>query len=175
MQVRTAQPGDETAIAIVKVTTWRSTYAGSLPQNVLDSLSIKDNTHYFHTMIHRPGLGSFILVAENDNQQIVGYAAGGPDRKDDPQYRGEVYALYVLPDFQQQGIGKQLIEASAKQLLGSGMSSMLIWVLADNPARSFYESMGGQYVREVEEEFGEAHRMIVAYGWEDIHSLAFAY
>jgi ribosomal protein S18 acetylase RimI-like enzyme len=175
MHIRTAKLGDEAAISQVKITTWRATYAGLLPQSLLDQMSLEDNTQNFHQMLHHPGLGSFIFVAEDETGQIVGYAAGGPDREDNPQFRGEIYALYVLPGGQHHGIGRRLLQACARQLFVAGITTMQIWVLAENPARFFYEAMGGRFLREVENDFGGVCKKIAAYGWEDTHFLAFAY
>ncbi len=35
-----------------------------------------------------------------------------------------------------------------------GITSLLVWVLVGNPARRFYEAMGGLYLREKEIEIG---------------------
>lgn len=48
---------------------------------------------------------------------------------------------------------------------------MLVWVLAENPFRRFYEALGGQYVRTEQFELGGAMLDEVAYGWRDIRTL----
>jgi hypothetical protein len=46
---------------------------------------------------------------------------------------------------------------------------MLLWVFADNqPARGFYESLGGIPVAEDGFELGGAWLVEVAYGWRDL-------
>jgi hypothetical protein len=49
--------------------------------------------------------------------------------------------------------------------------SLLIWVMADNPSRLFYEALGGQRVRERREMTGGVEVMDVAYGWLDARLL----
>ena len=45
---------------------------------------------------------------------------------------------------------------------------MLLWGFAENqPARSFYESLGGVLVAEYGFELGDAWLLEVAYGWKD--------
>lgn len=61
--------------------------------------------------------------------------------------RGEVYAIYVLPEYQRQGIGRQLMSMCAEELLRGSMDTLLVWVLEANPARRFYERLGGELVR----------------------------
>ena len=53
-----------------------------------------------------------------------------------------------------------------------GFKSLLIWVLKENePARRFYEALGGINVAEKDVEIGGASLTEVAYGWADIQSL----
>ena len=42
---------------------------------------------------------------------------------------------------------------------------MLLWVLASNPARQFYEAMGGRVVGVKSERFGDTILKEIAYGW----------
>jgi hypothetical protein len=44
---------------------------------------------------------------------------------------------------------------------------MLVWVLADNPSRRFYEALGGAPVRTQHIEFGGTLLEEIAYGWRD--------
>ncbi len=50
---------------------------------------------------------------------------------------------------------------------------MLIWVLADNPSRRFYERLGGQLVREAEVELGGQRLRELAYGWKNLDGALF--
>jgi GNAT superfamily N-acetyltransferase len=171
IQIRPAQLGDAAGIARVRVTSWRATYQGIVPQEVLDGLSVKDITGWMERMIASPAPGSCHLVAQAQSRQIVGFAMGGPERTQDPNYEGELYAIYILPDFLRIGIGRQLLLSIAGCLLGHGMHSMLIWVLAENPARQFYEALGGVYVRQQTITLGSAPLPEVAYGWQDLNAL----
>ncbi|MEH1903304.1 MAG: hypothetical protein V7L04_18275 [Nostoc sp.] len=49
----------------------------------------------------------------------------------------------------------------------SDISSMLVWVVADNPAVHFYQSLGGQQVNQKQIEIGTVQLVEVAYGWTD--------
>ena len=50
-----------------------------------------------------------------------------------------------------------------------GLNDMIIWVLRDNPdARSFYERLGGVYVRTQPITIGRATLQEVAYGWREL-------
>jgi hypothetical protein len=45
---------------------------------------------------------------------------------------------------------------------------MIVWVLAANIYRSFYETPGGQIVGEKEVDFGGKNLTEIAYGWRDL-------
>lgn len=49
----------------------------------------------------------------------------------------------------------------------SDISSMLVWVLADNPAAHFYQSLGGQQVYQKQIKIATVKLVEVAYGWID--------
>lgn len=79
------------------------------------------------------------LVAEY-NKEIVGFAAynKSSDSKDN---RGEVYALYVLEDYQKLGIGKALMDECIKRL--ASFEYVSVWVLHNNmQAIKWYENYG---------------------------------
>jgi L-amino acid N-acyltransferase YncA len=168
LSIRGAVVGDAAAIAKVHVDSWRTTYAGILPDDRLAKLSYSQ-----HERIWRKNLAKheFIYVAEEEGGQVVGFVAGGQERGGDPVYRGEIYALYLLQNFQRRGLGRRLNSAAARKLLETGYESMLVWVLAENPARGFYQALGGELVSEKPIEVGDAKLIEAAYGWKDLRLL----
>ena len=74
---------------------------------------------------------------------MCGLISGGYARQADDIYDGEIYALYVLRNYQRQGIGTQLMLALATALNRNDIYSMLVWVLEHNPCRRFYERLNG--------------------------------
>ncbi|MEH2300278.1 MAG: GNAT family N-acetyltransferase [Nostoc sp.] len=72
-----------------------------------------------------------------------------------------------MEKYQRQGLGYRLISTVATRLLQSVISSILVWVLADNPASGFYQSLGGQQVNQKQIEIGTVQLVEVAYGWTD--------
>ena len=118
-------------------------------------------------------LTTSIFVAETEGGDVVGFAAGGPEREGDRTYRGELYAIYLLQEHQNRGLGRHLVSAVARRLLDDRFSSMLVWVLEDNRrACRFYESLGGEQIGRKTVAIGGADLTEVSYGWEDIAALA---
>src|SRR5690606_21096689 len=73
--------------------------------------------------------------------QIVGWASGGPCRDPDAGNIAEIYAIYVSPESQGRGIGKQLMQRLTEDL--SQRSDIVLWVLEQNhSAIGFYAQLG---------------------------------
>jgi GNAT superfamily N-acetyltransferase len=166
MQIRPATPADAEAIARVHVQSWREAYAGIVPDPVLETLSVERRTMMWLEITTTRTRSSFVYVAEDPTAGIVGFASGGAQRDKGIDYAGEVYALYLLQSHQKQGLGRQLFQAVIERLRAAGHQSILVWVLAQNLSRYFYEKMGGIYVTEKEIEIGGATLPEVAYGWQ---------
>lgn len=169
-EIRPALPADAAGIARVHVNTWRTTYKGIVWDEILAKLSVEEREQRWLKQIDAPEPDSFLYVAEQDGQ-VIGFSCGGPERTNDALYKGEIYGLYLLKEYQRQGIGRMLVEASVISLLANGMSSMLIWVLRENPSCRFYEALGGKYVREKKADIRGQILDEVAYGWDDLHSI----
>ena len=172
MKIRKARPRDAEAIAKVHVASWQTTYAGILPASYLSSLSWQQRSDYWQDVLAATDAPHGVYVAEEPEDNVVGFADGGPERSGDPVYTGELYAIYLLNHSQRQGIGRALTGAIVRELLQRGLSSMLVWVLAANPSCAFYERLGGLRIREHQSMTGGIPLGEVAYGWRDISEMA---
>jgi GNAT superfamily N-acetyltransferase len=141
--IREAQAKDARAIAHVHVDSWRTTYEGIVSSEFLTSLSYEQRERLWNNALSSPATQSFIHVAETSDGEVVGFVSAGPERQGDDTYKGEIYALYLLHSHQRRGIGRLLFKASLGELHQRGITSLLIWVLAANPSRKFYEALGG--------------------------------
>jgi ribosomal protein S18 acetylase RimI-like enzyme len=171
MQIRQAAMADVAAIARVHVDSWRTTYKGLLPDDYLANLAYEQREALWRKILSKPVGQDLVYVAEETSGNIVGFVSGGPERSGDPIYTGEVYAIYLLERWQGQGIGRQLTITLVRQLVQRGLTSLLIWVMAENPSRRFYEVLGGRQVRERLEMTGGVERVDVSYGWLDARML----
>jgi GNAT superfamily N-acetyltransferase len=171
MYIRTANVDDAAAIATVHVDSWRTTYKGIVPDDFLARLSYAQREQFWRQVLTEPGSASFVYVADNGHGQVVGFVSGGPERSGDTLYTGELYAIYLLASYQGQGLGRQLSSTLVTRLLQEGMTALLLWVLAANPARQFYERLGGQPVAEKTVTIGGVSLLEVAYGWRDAYTI----
>ncbi len=172
IRVRAARPADAGPLARVHVDTWRTAYSGIVAPDYLAGLSYEARESQWDDILlaNQPATSTF--VAETADGEIVGFASGGPERQGDPTYLGEVYAVYVLQDHQRSGVGRRLAVAVVEQLRRDGFTSMLLWVLEDNrPDRRFYESLGGEQVRQRTLTIEGTDLPELSYGWKDISSI----
>ena len=171
-RIRRAVPGDARGIARVHVETWRSAYAGILPDQVIVQMSVDDKAAAWRQLVQRQDAVDAVIVAEIDDGTIIGFGSCGPAGPEAmPDYDGEIHTLYVLPDWQEQGIGRApAVRLPARVERGRDRGAYL-WVLADNPSRFFYQAMGGKRISERDERLWGTTVHEVAYGWPDLSAL----
>ena len=81
---------------------------------------------------------------------------------------GEVYTLYVDPDWQGRDIGRSLLASLFGALAAEGRNRAIIWVLAANPSRFFYEAVGGVRTVERIEKLWGTELPEIGYCWDDL-------
>lgn len=139
MMVGPARLTDAAGIAAVHVAAWRSAYANLLPADYLAGMSLARHAAMHHAAI---AAGRGVLVARTDNEVVAFCTVGKP--RTPGLADGEIETLYVLDDYREQGLGRQLLSAGAGLLEQRGCGSVFLWVLQDNPSRWFYERLGGR-------------------------------
>jgi ribosomal protein S18 acetylase RimI-like enzyme len=171
MRIRDARVADAAAVANVHVDAWRNAYASLIPDRVLVRMSEQVQAARWSDTLRRGSGRGRILVAEIDGVGVVGYGSCGPSRVRSLPHAGEVYELYVAPEHQDRGIGGRLLHGLFDALVKRGSNSAVVWVLAGNPARFFYETMGGRRVAERDEAMWTVVLPEAAYGWDDLKAL----
>ena len=173
---REAKSGDAAALGRLHVASWRETYAGLFPRQLLDGLSAEARSAMWSAILDDPAAsgGAAVFVAESEGR-IVGFGACGDQRDEALKERGfdgEVGAIYVLRSHQRAGAGRTLMSLMARNLLDRGRTAATLWVLRENAsARSFYERLGGALAGEKADEQSGAMVTEVAYGWSDLSLL----
>jgi ribosomal protein S18 acetylase RimI-like enzyme len=162
--VRVARPEDAVAVARVYIDSWHDTYAAILPSQLLCAMTVKGQAARWRAAIRARGREQ-VLVAESNRHGLVGMSSLGPSRDGTLGFDGEIYTLYVDPEYYGRGAGTALLRAGFASLRARGFVSCLIWAHARNPVRFFYEAMGGRLVAErVERMMGDPVPE-TAFGW----------
>jgi ribosomal protein S18 acetylase RimI-like enzyme len=166
--IRTAEPEDAPGIALVHVESWRTTYAGIFPESVLNALSVEKRASFWRDTLAAPERSSAALVACSRDGKVVGFVSGGKERSGELGCDGELYAIYLFREAQRTGLGTRLVRGLVRQLEERGFTSMAVWVLELNPAKKFYEALGGEAIgRKSLEQQGQSFEEI-AYGWSSL-------
>ncbi len=163
-KVRIAGPGDIEGMARVSVDTWVLTYDGILPRDYLARMRRPAHESQRRRMMASPDTAHFV-AEEPATGETVGFASAGPARGGPPAAGAEIYELYVQNGFQRQGLGRKLVEAARAWLAARGHERLIIWVLADNPSRVFYERIGGRWAGQRTIRVGGAPVQEAAYVW----------
>lgn len=166
MIIRKATSSDLVGVAQVHVDSWQTSYRGLIPDRVLDDLSYSIKEKMWQDYLLHGGI-NYLHVAE-DEGKVVGFVAFGENRRKNKKYQGEISALYILEGYQRQGLGSRLVKSAVQQLKEDGINSMIIWVLAENPAVEFYRSLGGEQVEEKILVIGGTDLDEIAFGWNQL-------
>ena len=112
---------------------WQVTYPGLVSQTYLEKFTLEVSEE------RAKAWRDNILVAK-DGYRVIGFVGYGHHGPEDPD-TGEVYALYVLPEYQGMGVGRQLLDAALDKL--SAFPLLCLWAVKGNErAIRFYEKNG---------------------------------
>jgi GNAT superfamily N-acetyltransferase len=144
--VRPAVPGDAAAMADLHVRAWRTAYRGTVPDAILDGLSITARVDFWSSAITRasdPDALPRIWVLEEDGA-VVGLATTRPCPDPDvPPGTGELHSIYLAPEVWSRGLGVPLMAAALDDLRSRGYGPLVLWVIEGNErGRRFYEREG---------------------------------
>jgi GNAT superfamily N-acetyltransferase len=139
--IRAARADDLAAIGAIVAASWRHTFAGLLPSEVLLSITPEAQRMRHERSFGRKGVRYRVACVADT---VVGFASRGPGR--DPELSGdhELYAIYLMPDHERRGIGKRLFEASKADAAADVCNTMYLTALSLNPNLAFYDRLGGE-------------------------------
>jgi ribosomal protein S18 acetylase RimI-like enzyme len=162
IEIRQAKSSDAAAVAATHDEAWRTAYQGIIPGVELEKLVSRRGPEWWESAIRK---GSRIAVL-GFGDTVAGYANYGRNRARSLTYDGEIYELYLRPEFQGLGFGRRLFSSARRDLVQSGLKSLVVWALSDNePAVDFYRALGGQAVARSSERFGSKVLDKVAFAW----------
>lgn len=167
--IRKATFEDADTIASIHIKSWKSTYSELLEEEDLSNITFENRKALWETILRIENeTCTFVIYNE---EQVVGFVSGGPERTKRFNYDSEIYTIYLLDEFQKMGLGAKLLHVFAEEMKRLGNRSILVWVLKQNPSSRFYERYCAKPVGEEITTIGEGRYQETAYGWEEIDQL----
>ncbi|RDI42079.1 GNAT family N-acetyltransferase [Aquicella lusitana] len=142
--IRKASVEDAGLIADLHIRGWQGAYHHLIPAEKLARLALREWVDEWQKRLENPQ--TFVYLIEISDVSI-GFVAFGSDRDEvDVRLRqGEIYAIYLHPDWKAKGYGTLLCQAACDRLQQDGFNLVVLWVLEANySARRFYEILGFQ-------------------------------
>lgn len=162
IDVRRAEPHDALAISEAHRSSWQHTYEGLIPHKPLREMIERRGESWWRKATQGPAT---LLVADVEGT-VAGYATLGLNRARALPQEGEVYELYLRPEFQGIGLGRLLFGECRRLLKSLGCSGLVVWCLEDSEhADRFFRNQGGLDIAEGMETFGASALKKIGYVW----------
>jgi ribosomal protein S18 acetylase RimI-like enzyme len=153
---RDAVASDIPALAELHVTTWNATY------NTSRGPTIETRAWQWTQVFAKEHRRDFVLVLEDRDGRLIGFTWGRPHQG---EFAGELSKIYLRWEYHGLGLGRRMMEETARRFLDRGIDSFLLFAELSNPTLGFYDRMGGERLLDDRGQFGGA------YGWRDVRTL----
>lgn len=142
MNIRRATANDAPMLAKVHVDSWQVAYRGIVPDSFLERFTYQRREEAFRQAL-TANLEETYLVENNDHAIGILTIGASRDADLDVNCTGEIWGIYIAPDYWRRGIGTTLVYEAERILQSRGFNQVILWVLEENmDARRFYERMG---------------------------------
>lgn len=148
MKIRIKKPETDAEIrgkAYVHWKAWHEAYTGLIDPSFLDNFSLErcENQAFRHpnnVMIATVNIG----LGELDDERVIGFVGYGKSQDEEFDHAGEIFALYILEEFYDRGVGARLFEAAMEQM--KDCDPVVLRLLEGNErAAKFYEKQGFRF------------------------------
>ncbi|SMC76877.1 GNAT family N-acetyltransferase [Rhizobium sp. RU36D] len=163
IDVRPAEQQDARAISEAHRLSWQSAYAGLIPHKPLTKMIERRGETWWRKATVGPATVMVVDVAG----VIAGYATMGLNRARALPQEGEIYEIYLRPEYQGIGLGYVLFGEARRLLKSLGCNGLAVWCLEDSEhAAQFFRSNGGIDAVEGMEDFGDVKLKKLGFIWE---------
>jgi GNAT superfamily N-acetyltransferase len=162
IELRWSMRTDSPALAAMHRDAWRYAYSGIIPGVALARMVARRGPGWWETM-HRAGGRALLLDLDGES---AGYSTLGASRFAGRR-SGEIYELYLRPEYHGAGLGRRLFAGSRERLRDAGLAPLVVWSLADNATGCrFYRAMGGEARARGRTCIGGRELQKIGFGWD---------
>ncbi len=162
IDVRPATADDAADLSQVHRQAWQYCYSGLVPHKALSlMLEKRDETWW-----RKATQSSASVLVVDVGGVIAGYATLGLNRSNTLAYDGEIYEIYMRPQYQGVGLGHALFKECRRALASLCYRGLVVWCLEDcDGAVNFFRSNGGVDMVEGQEDFGSVSLKKLGFIW----------
>lgn len=135
---------DAKTLAQIHCDSWRQTYQSLLPESyIAEQADLESKTALWQHVVAHPE--TITLLAQDSQRDPEHNKVGFISYFIDPTEaaKATITTLYVLPEAQNQGVGKALLTHALERLTAKSVSEVTLWVLKTNDsAIGFYQQYG---------------------------------
>jgi len=140
-EIKQATIQDAHILAEIHANSWKVAYKGIVPDKILDNITVEKRQKYFEQALSEGREENAIVFKDDKPAGLICIGKCRDSDKDDTY--GEIWGIYLHPDYWNIGIGFRLISWGLEELTKRGYKRATLWVLEDNiAARKFYEKIG---------------------------------
>lgn len=149
-KIRYADISDSRILGQIHSQSWKVAYKGIVPDEILNNITTEKRQKYFEKALTEGWEEDAIIYRD---KKAVGLICIGKCRDTDIEGScGEIWGIYLLPEYFSMGIGSKLINWGLDELRKRNYAKVTLWVLQNNSnARMFYEKIGFEHDGTVKE------------------------
>lgn len=147
--LRKGRETDLTPLATLLLRSWQQNYASFLPDEFLKNMDLSKQIERHR--IYMQEKATYFIVEEGDN--LIGFSSFGLNRDSSLDAKWELYTLYVDAMHHRKGLGKALLNKVCQEITDIE-KGIAVWVMEENPFRSFYEKQGFRLQKKESFDFG---------------------
>ena len=110
--IRPARPKDAPALASAYEDAWRGAYQGIIPHLSLERMLARRSLRWWQQNLHKRAP----LLVLDFRGEAAGYVTFGRCRMSHTPYQGEIFELYLHPNYQGLGLGTKLFDRSERRV-----------------------------------------------------------
>jgi ribosomal protein S18 acetylase RimI-like enzyme len=162
IDIRSAKADDAEGLALAHDDAWLYAYRGIIPGRELDRMVQRRGPDWWSRALLRNRNIMVVTVG----RELAGYSSFGRNRTASLPVSGEIFELYVRPEFHGIGIGRRLFDSSRAALETRGYAGLAVWALRENEdGCRFYRAMSGMETARGTETFGDTVLEKLAFTW----------
>lgn len=154
MHIFQADPSQLHLVKELAYAIWPSAYGSILSQEQLSYML--DSFYNLDSLTEQQEQGQVFLLAEEDG---IYYGFAAYETNCQEQGKTKLHKIYVLPNTQGKGVGKQLLSQVVDRALANQNHTLFLNVNKYNTAKEFYEYLGFQVIADEVIDIGQGYIM----------------